>query len=95
MGIRNSSPMEIVKSAVASNKRGIVKTMKPEDNWSMSDRQQFRRKRGDTRVDSIEKQYGVDLGARSDMKLKSYLKKEGLSSLSRALDEATKKAKRK
>lgn len=39
------------------------------------------RKRGDTRVSTIEKKYGVDLDVRSDMKLGNYLKKKGYNSL--------------
>lgn len=50
----------------------------------------IRRKRGDTQIGSIERQYGVDLGARSDMKLSNYLKKEGYLSLSKALRDAEK-----
>ncbi len=48
----------------------------------------FRRKRGDTLIGTIEKVYKVDLGARSDMKLSTYLKQEGLPSLSRAINSA-------
>jgi len=39
-------------------------------------------KRYDTRVDSIEKKYGVDLGVKPGMKLGNYLKQKGYSSLS-------------
>ncbi len=52
---------------------------------------QFRKKRGDTRIGSIEKQYGVDLGARSDMKLSTYLEEKGYSSLSRLVASSKKK----
>lgn len=52
---------------------------------------QFRRKRGDTQIGSVEKQYGVDFGVRSNMKLSTYLKNEGLESLSKALKEIEKK----
>jgi hypothetical protein len=45
----------------------------------------IRRKRGDTHVGTVEKQYGVDLGARSDMKLSRYLDREGFGSLSEAV----------
>lgn len=48
----------------------------------------FRRKRGDTKIGTIEKQYGVDFGARSDKKLEKYLEEEGFSSLSKALKRA-------
>ena len=56
---------------------------------------QFRKKRGDTRVGTIEKQYGVDLGARSDMKLSKYLATKGFPSLSRALSRAERNARKK
>ncbi len=52
---------------------------------------QFRKKREDTRIGTIEKAYKVDFGARSDMKLGTYLKNNGLPSLSKALDKVTKK----
>jgi len=42
----------------------------------------FRVKRYDTKVSTIEKKYGVDLGVRSDMKLGNYLKRKGFGSLS-------------
>jgi len=45
----------------------------------------IRKKRGDTLVKTIEKKYGVDLGYRSDAKLHTVLKKEGLPSLSKLL----------
>ena len=35
---------------------------------------QFRRKRIDTKIGTIEKQYGKDFGVRSDKELGSYLK---------------------
>ena len=54
---------------------------------------QFRRKREDTKIGTIEKQYGVDFDARSDKKLGAYLKEKGLGSLSKALKEANKKIK--
>lgn len=47
---------------------------------------QFRQKRSDTKIGSIERQYGVDFGVRSDKKLGSYLKEQGYSSLSKLLD---------
>ncbi len=46
---------------------------------------QFKLKRFDTKIRTIEKEYGVDLGVRGDMKLGNYLKKKGYSSLSRML----------
>lgn len=46
---------------------------------------QFPRKRGDTKIGTIEKQYDVNFGVRSDTKLSTYLKNKGLPSLSKAL----------
>ncbi|MBU2542873.1 hypothetical protein KJ785_04925 [Patescibacteria group bacterium] len=46
---------------------------------------QFRRKRSDTKMKTIEKKYGKDFGVRSDMKLGSYLEKKGYSSLNQLL----------
>ncbi len=54
----------------------------------------IRRKRSDTRVGTIEKKYGVDLDARSDMKLGNYLEREGLPSLSK-LVKSSKRATKK
>lgn len=41
--------------------------------------------RKDTKVATIEKRYGVDLGVRSDMKLGNYLEQKGYPSLSSML----------
>ena len=41
----------------------------------------LREKRGDTHISTIEKQYGIDLGARSDMHLDEYLKNRRIDSL--------------
>lgn len=41
----------------------------------------LRDKRDDTYVGTIEKQYGVDLGVRSDMHLGTYLKEHRIKSL--------------
>lgn len=49
---------------------------------------QFRSRRSDTLVKTIEKQYNVDLGVRDDMKLGNYLKKIGYPSLSKMLKDA-------
>jgi hypothetical protein len=46
---------------------------------------QFRQKRSDTKIGSVEKQYGVDFGVRSDKKLGNYLQEQGYSSLSKLL----------
>ena len=42
---------------------------------------QLRDKRDDTHIGTIEKQYGIELGVRSDMELGTYLKREGVESL--------------
>ena len=47
---------------------------------------QFRRKRADTKMGSLEKKYGVDFGVRSDKKLGNYLEEQGYSSLSKLLE---------
>jgi len=41
----------------------------------------LRAKRGDTLVRTIEKQYGVDLGVRSDMRLDTLKERTGMASL--------------
>lgn len=48
-----------------------------------------------TKIGSIEKEYGVKVGAPSSMSLGSYLKKRGFPSLSSAVRQIEKKAKRK
>ena len=45
----------------------------------------LRRKRSDTRADTIEQQYHVDLGVRGDKQLGNILKDEGVESLSELL----------
>ena len=44
-------------------------------------------------IGKIEKEYGVDFGVRSDMKLDNYLKKEGLAFMSKAVKNIKKKIK--
>lgn len=41
----------------------------------------LRQKRSDTLIGTIEKQYGIDLGVRSDMELGTYLEKNDIESL--------------
>lgn len=48
----------------------------------------FRPVRKDTKVSTIEKKYGVDLGVRSDMKIGTYLNKKGYPSLSSMLRDS-------
>lgn len=45
----------------------------------------IRKKRGDTLVKTIERDYKVKLGYRADTKLSTVLKKEGHSSMSKLL----------
>ena len=47
---------------------------------------QFRTKRWDTKVWTLEKEYGMDLWVRSDMKLSTYLWKNWFPSLAKILD---------
>lgn len=51
----------------------------------MQNNSQFRKKRSDTKIGTIEKRYGKDLGVRSDQKLGTYLKEKGYRSLSELL----------
>ncbi len=51
-------------------------------------------KRGDTLVKTIEKQYKIDLGYRSDTKLSTVLKKEGVPSLSKLIKMTESKRKK-
>lgn len=41
----------------------------------------LRQKRGDTHIGTIEDQYGIDLGVRSNMHLDTYLKRNDIASL--------------
>ncbi|OGG78317.1 hypothetical protein A3A36_03140 [Candidatus Kaiserbacteria bacterium RIFCSPLOWO2_01_FULL_52_12b] len=45
----------------------------------------FVAKRFDTKVSTIEKTYGIDLGVNGNMKLGNYLKQKGYPSLSKLL----------
>ena len=56
---------------------------------------QIHKKRGDTLVGTIEKQYGVDLGHRSDKKLATVLKETGAPSLSKLLKMADSSSRKK
>jgi hypothetical protein len=42
---------------------------------------ELRQKRSDTKVETIEKQYGIDLHVRGDMQIGTYLDREGIPSL--------------
>lgn len=48
---------------------------------SRNDDGQLRQKRSDTHIGTIEKQYGIDLGVRSDMHLGTFLDKNNIASL--------------
>ena len=54
-------------------------------NSSMPKEPTFRKKRGDTKMETIEKKYGRDFGVRSDKQLQNYLDEIGYSSLSELL----------
>lgn len=47
---------------------------------------QFKKKRSDTKMGNIEKQYGRDFGVRADKKLGNYLEERGVPSLSKLLE---------
>ena len=51
-------------------------------NRSISTEGNYRKKRSDTKMVSIEKKYGKDFGVRSDKKLGNYLDEKGYKSLS-------------
>lgn len=42
---------------------------------------ELRQKRGDTRVGNIEREYDIDLGVRSDMRLDTLRQRTGLTSI--------------
>ena len=42
---------------------------------------ELRQKRGDTHIETIEKQYGIDLGVRGDMHLSTLLEQKQVESL--------------
>jgi len=50
-------------------------------NRSRNQNGRLRDKRDDTHIDTIEKQYGIDLGVRSDMHLGNFLKQRKIKSL--------------
>ena len=47
----------------------------------------LRQKRSDTNVGTVEEQYGIDFGVRSDMELGTLLKRRGADSLSQLLEQ--------
>jgi hypothetical protein len=48
----------------------------------------LREKRGDTLIGTIEDEYGVDLGVRSDMRLDTYRERTGLTSIKEIVEQA-------
>lgn len=52
---------------------------------------EFRKKRGDTHVRSVEEKYGVDFGVRSDMHLETLRRQLGVRSIDDLVDKARKK----
>jgi len=48
---------------------------------------QLRDKHDDTHIGTIEKQYDIDLGVRSDMQLGTYLKRVGIKSLNDLIND--------
>lgn len=69
-------------------KKLTIKNMNKKQSQTKSG--QFRQKRGDALIGNLEKKYGVNFGVRSDMKLETYLKKEGVPSLSKAVKKLKK-----
>jgi len=58
--------------------KGLDGRMRDEDG-------EIHHKRGDTHMGNVEKEYGKDFGVRSDMRLDSFLNRNGFDSLSEAL----------
>jgi hypothetical protein len=59
-------------------------------NRSRDEDGRLRQKRGDTHVGSIEAEYDINLGVRSDMQLETYRRKTGLNSIEEIVDQARK-----
>ena len=57
---------------------------------SRNDDGQLRQKRGDTHIGTIEKNYNIDLGVRSDMHLDTYLEKNKIESLNDLINNKNK-----
>jgi hypothetical protein len=51
---------------------------------------ELRQKRGDTHVGNIEREYGVDFGVRSDMRLDTLRERTGLNSIEDLISRARK-----
>lgn len=48
---------------------------------SRNENGELRQKRGDTHIETIEKQYNINLGVRGDMHLETYLDRNNIASL--------------
>jgi len=71
---------------LACRKNALVHLTSPHNRWAPTHRRHmFQRKRRDTLVSTIERQYGIDLHARADMKLSGLLRDRGFESLTRLL----------
>ncbi len=55
---------------------------------SRNENGELRQKRGDTHVGTIEEQYGVNFGVRSDMKLDKLRERLGATSIDDLIDKA-------
>ncbi|OGK19020.1 hypothetical protein A3D80_03460 [Candidatus Roizmanbacteria bacterium RIFCSPHIGHO2_02_FULL_40_13b] len=62
-----------------------MNTKQTKTSRAKNNKGQFTPKRFDTKVGTIEKKYGIDLGVKSNMKLGNYLKQKGYRSLSEML----------
>jgi hypothetical protein len=54
----------------------------------------LRKRRGDTQLKTLEKQYGVKFKERNDMRLDSFKEKHSIDSVNKALDIARKNKKK-
>ncbi|HYM46073.1 MAG TPA: hypothetical protein VES65_07940 [Solirubrobacteraceae bacterium] len=59
-------------------------------NRTRDDNGELRQKRGDTHVGSIEREYGVDFGVRSDMHLDTLRERTGLNPIEDLVSRARK-----
>jgi hypothetical protein len=57
---------------------------------SRNDNGELRQKRSDTHIGTVEKNYNIDLGVRSDMHLGTYLEKNNISSLNDLINDKKK-----
>ena len=60
--------------------KGLDGRMRDEDG-------EIHRKRSDTHMGTVAKEYGIDFGVRADMKLGNYLDKNGYESLTQAVKD--------